>query len=84
MMYVFDTCRAFLRTVPLMVYDEHHPEDLDTSLEDHVCDEWRYMCMARPIRPVKRDADPLIRADPLDQFKGRSVLYAPGFGGQHG
>jgi hypothetical protein len=40
--------------------------------------------MARPIRPVKRDEDPLIMADPLDQYKGRSVLYAPGFGGQYG
>ena len=84
MMYVFDTCKAFLRTVPLMVYDEHHPEDLDTDLEDHVCDEWRYMCMARPIRPVQSKAAPTIAADPLDQYKGRSVPYAPGFGGQYG
>ena len=52
MMYVFDTCKAFLRTVPLMVYDANRPEDLDTSLEDHVCDEWRYLCMARPIKPT--------------------------------
>ena len=35
MMYVYDSCKAFLRTVPLMVYDEHKPEDLDTDLEDH-------------------------------------------------
>lgn len=53
MMYVFNTCKAFLRTVPLMVYDEHSVEDLDTDMEDHVCDEWRYMCMARPIQPTK-------------------------------
>lgn len=33
--YVFDCCKAFIRTVPLMIYDEHHPEDLDTDLEDH-------------------------------------------------
>ena len=54
MMYVYDSCKAFLRTVPLMVYDEHRPEDLDTDMEDHVCDEWRYMCMARPIKPQDR------------------------------
>lgn len=53
MMYVFRTCEAFLRTVPLMVFDKTHVEDLDTSLEDHVCDEWRYLCMSRPIRPVE-------------------------------
>ena len=56
MMYVFETCRAFVRTVPLMVFDPHSPEDLDSSLEDHVCDEWRYLCMARPIRPVEKPA----------------------------
>ena len=29
MMYIFDNCAAFIRTIPLMVYDEHKPEDLD-------------------------------------------------------
>ena len=65
MMYVFDTCKAFLRTVPLMVYDAHSPEDLDTSLEDHVCDEWRYMCMARPIRPAREKPAAEVRVNPL-------------------
>ena len=51
MLYVYDSCAAFLRTVPQLVYDELRPEDLDTSGEDHVADEWRYMCMARPITP---------------------------------
>ena len=81
MMYVFDTCKAFIRTVPLMVYDEHKPEDLDTDLEDHVCDEWRYMCMARPIRPIMREEPALIGADPLNQFEGQQVRRLPGFGG---
>lgn len=81
MMYVFDNCAAFIRTVPLMVYDEHKPEDLDTDLEDHVCDEARYMCMARPIKPVVRDEPQIIGADPLDQFSGKRVRYMPGFGG---
>ena len=56
MMYVFNTCRAFLRTVPLMRHDPNRPEDLDTALEDHVCDEWRYLCMARPITPTAAPA----------------------------
>lgn len=51
MMYVFKNCRAFRRTIPTLMYDEHKPEDLDTDAEDHVADEWRYMCMARPISP---------------------------------
>lgn len=53
MMYVFRSCEAFIRTVPQMVFDKTHVEDLDTTLEDHVCDEWRYLCMARPIKPVE-------------------------------
>ncbi len=67
MMYVFNTCKAFLRTVPLMVYDKTHVEDLDTSLEDHVCDEWRYMCMARPIKPVQASEKKEIVNDPFDR-----------------
>jgi len=81
MMYVFDTCKAFIRTVPLMVYDECKPEDLDTELEDHVCDEWRYLCMARPIRPVVKERPKTVYADPLDQYAGRrDVLRGAGFG----
>lgn len=53
MMYIFRNCKAFIRTIPLMTYDEHKPEDIDTKLEDHVADEVRYMCMARPMKPLK-------------------------------
>ena len=70
MMYVFDTCKDFIRTVPMMQYDEHKAEDLDTSLEDHICDEWRYMCMARPIKPMvpEEEYTPAFGIDPLNQF----------------
>jgi hypothetical protein len=51
MMYVFSTCKAFIRTIPLLQYDEHKPEDVDTDGEDHVADETRYFCMSRPIKP---------------------------------
>ena len=37
MMYVFDNCKAFRRTIPLLVYDDHMPEDLDSDGEDHPC-----------------------------------------------
>lgn len=53
MMYIFRNCKAFIRTVPTLQYDEHKPEDLDTEGEDHVADEVRYFCMARPISPRK-------------------------------
>ena len=70
-MYIFSNCKGFIRTVPLQMYDEHKPEDLDTSLEDHIADEWRYMCMARPITPIRPVENKVYINDPLDQLKGR-------------
>lgn len=85
MMYVYDTCAAFIRTIPLLMYDDHKPEDLDTTLEDHVADEWRYMCMSRPIKPTLQTAKKEIGADPLEQYKNnKNVTYAPGWGFQYG
>lgn len=70
-MYVFDNCKAFIRTVPLMMFSKHRPEDLDTTLEDHVCDEWRYMCMSRPVTPIKKIDKQTHFIDPLNQFSKR-------------
>ena len=69
--YVFDNCKGFIRTIPLLMYDEHKPEDLDTKLEDHIADEWRYMCMSRPVTPLRPVEQKSILSDPLDQFKKR-------------
>lgn len=68
-MYVFDNCKDFIRTVPLMMHSETHPEDLDTKLEDHICDSWRYFCMSRPIKPIIVPKERVIISDPLNQFK---------------
>lgn len=51
MFYVFENCKNFIRTIPLLQYDEHKVEDLDTDGEDHIADSWRYMLMSRPIQP---------------------------------
>ena len=68
MLYVFSNCKAFIRTMPLLQYDEHKPEDLDTDGEDHVADEVRYFCMARPIKPsVARTPDTYSRT-PMAMF----------------
>ena len=67
-MYVFNNCKAFIRTMPLMMYSETHPEDLDTKLEDHCPDEVRYMCMSRPISPIMHVEPTPIISDPLNQF----------------
>ena len=70
-MYVFSNCKAFIRTMPLMMYSETHPEDLDTKLEDHCPDEVRYMCMSRPISPIIPVEQKPIVSDPLDQFTNK-------------
>lgn len=67
-MYVFENCKGFIRTIPLMMYDEHKVEDLDTSMEDHIADEWRYMCMSRPIEPIREVEQKTILSDPLNMF----------------
>ena len=64
-MYVFENCEAFIRTMPLMMYDSARPEDLDTKLEDHCPDEVRYMCMSQPVAPLREAPTRLRIVDPL-------------------
>ena len=64
-MYVFSNCKDFIRTIPLLQFDTHKVEDIDTSMEDHVADEWRYMCMARPLQPPKKKTSKDLLHDPL-------------------
>ena len=54
-LYVFSTCRHFIRTVPALVYSESDVEDVDTAGEDHIYDELRYVCMRNPIAPPERE-----------------------------
>jgi hypothetical protein len=49
--YVFTNCKHFIRTIPLLQYDEHKVEDVDTTQEEHIYDMWRYILMSRPIKP---------------------------------
>lgn len=66
MLYVFDTCKHFIRTVPNLVYDETDVEDVDTAGEDHIYDELRYICMKNVIAP-RIPAERKVRGyDPLD------------------
>ena len=51
MMYVFNNCKDFIRTIPALQYDDHKVEDLDTAQEDHQADEFRYFAMQHIIKP---------------------------------
>lgn len=57
---VFDTCRDFIRTVPVMQHCATRPEDMDTDGEDHIADETRYACLSRPFirHPKPADVNP--------------------------
>ena len=74
-LYVFSSCRNFIRTIPCLVYDSTDVEDVDTTGEDHIYDELRYMCMERPIsarRPVSERKIILGGSDPLELYKARA------------
>ncbi|RKJ79182.1 Terminase-like family protein [Butyricicoccus sp. 1XD8-22] len=75
MLYVFKTCRHFIRTMPALVYDQTRVEDVDTGGEDHIYDETRYVAMERKIKPRVPEKQGMGRFDPLevtgyDEFAG--------------
>jgi hypothetical protein len=52
MLFVFETCPDFIRTIPSIEADEKRPEDITSTNrggEDHIADESRYACMSRPM-----------------------------------
>lgn len=67
MLYVFSTCRHFIRTLPNLVYDQTDVEDVDTDGEDHIYDELRYICMANPMSPRPPTKRKVMIWDPLNQ-----------------
>lgn len=85
---VFNSCKGFWRCMPQMREDPRNSEDVDTDQEDHIYDEFRYMCMARPIKPKKVERVPigsfmhernkLIRAKKYARAHGVSVDVAYG------
>lgn len=73
MFQVFNTCKHFIRTIPLLIYDEHKVEDIDTEMEDHIYDECRYVLMTNPISPRQNLMKPcrIIPGDPLNQMNNK-------------
>lgn len=72
-LFVFSTCRDFIRTVPSLQHDPVRAEDLDTAAEDHVADEARYACMSRPWIPVRGSEPPRKRYSKNRQESAWSV-----------
>lgn len=53
-LFVFSTCRQFIRTIPVLPRDERKPDDLNTNAEDHIADETRYRVMTPTFQPSKQ------------------------------
>lgn len=66
-LYVFSTCKHFIRTIPNLVYSESNVEDVDTDGEDHIYDELRYVCMANPTTPPESKKKEIKEFNPLEE-----------------
>lgn len=69
MFYCFSTCKQFIRTFPSLVYDTQNVEDVDTHSEDHIYDEFRYMCMRLPIKMPDLTPKYMLTRDPADPLE---------------
>jgi len=56
MIYCFSNCTDSIRTIPMLQHDENRIEDVNSDMEDHAADDWRYACMSRPyVRPKPKE-----------------------------
>lgn len=77
MIACFSTCVDSIRTIPALQHDKTKPEDLDSDMEDHAADDWRYYCMSRPWvkiasdeRNTRNDYPSARRREPQNNWKG--------------
>lgn len=75
MFQVFNTCKDFIRCIPLLIYSDKHPEDIDTDMEDHNYDEMRYAFMEHPIAPRPNVKQKINLDDPLNQRTGDTYRW---------
>lgn len=76
MVYFFNTCKAAIRTLPLLQFSEQVPEDLNTQQEDHFADSFRYFSMSRPITPTRAAPNRIVEDDPLNLRHERYGTYS--------
>ena len=42
-LFIFEQCKWFIETVPVLPRDEKNMDDVNTDAEDHIADETRYL-----------------------------------------
>jgi len=77
MLLVFDTCSEFIRTILLLLPSKAHPEDIDTTMEDHIYDETRYAIMSEYARHPGRALRKQNRQWNFAQKKVKSAGWNP-------
>ena len=69
MLLVTKNCEAFIATIPSLSSNPVNPDDVLKQGVDHVGDDSRYMCMARPMKktrpPKKRPSNDVLRYSDL-------------------
>jgi phage terminase large subunit len=51
---VVECCENLIRVMPLMIHDEKNPEDIDTTLEDHPVDTFKYGLTNIQMKPEQK------------------------------
>ena len=68
-MYVFNTCKNFIRTIPNLPYSLKHTEDVDTASEDHIFDESKYFMMMCPIATYEKPRSRRHKRSPFEKWQ---------------
>jgi hypothetical protein len=56
---IFNNCTHFWRTMPALQNDPRNVDDVESKYQDdHIYDCFRYMCMARPVKPQRVELIP--------------------------
>ena len=55
LMLIFETCYAWIRTIPVLIVDDKNPEDIDQQGEDHAYDDTRYFVMSEYTLPKRKE-----------------------------
>ena len=72
LLYAFSNCTDSIRTIPMLQHDENRVEDVNSDMEDHAADDWRYACMSRPYVRAKPAEETTLRFMP-----NAHELFAP-------
>jgi hypothetical protein len=63
---IFENCTNLIKQMLHLVYDKYHPEDVDTTMEDHAYDAARYLLTN--VRDYRKIEEPKYQKSPFTQL----------------